>query len=229
MPNLPLPEMLVKHRGKHHNEKKIDKMKELTRMLLVGKTQAGSAEVQPARDSRLKATNCRWGSSYTSAIPFYDSQRQFRALLCLKNLIKKSRPRRVPYLAEGKESLLTKKWFCPIHAEPVHFQQITPYRFKIVLQQCCQRNIFFVSEVSTYHYKHTPTVSCVLYPAIGRTATLSWSSVFLKPTASVSGLGWSDKRPLHNDATVGAIYTTHRINKVNQDAPERDKLKATNR
>lgn len=27
----------------------------------VGKTEAGNAEVQPARDSRLKATNCRWG------------------------------------------------------------------------------------------------------------------------------------------------------------------------
>ncbi len=41
----------------------LTKMKELTRMILVGQTEAGSVEVQPARDSRLKATNCRWGGS----------------------------------------------------------------------------------------------------------------------------------------------------------------------
>jgi len=80
---------------------------ELIIMLLAGETEAGSVEVQPARDSQLKATNCRWGGSL-SAIPFYELLRQFRALLCLKNL-----------LAEGKESLLTTKWICPIHAEPV--------------------------------------------------------------------------------------------------------------
>jgi len=51
---------------------------------LVGETEAGSAEVQPARDSQLKATNCRWDGSLTPAIPFYGFQRQFRTLLCLK-------------------------------------------------------------------------------------------------------------------------------------------------
>ncbi len=29
-------------------------------MLLAGETEAGSVEVQPARDSRFMATNCRW-------------------------------------------------------------------------------------------------------------------------------------------------------------------------
>jgi len=62
----------------------LTKMKELTRIVLVGQTEAGSAEVQLARDSQLKATNCRWGGSLTPAIPFYDLQIQFRALLCLK-------------------------------------------------------------------------------------------------------------------------------------------------
>jgi len=57
---------------------------ELIIMLLAGETETGSVEVQPARDSQLKATNCRWDGSLISAIPFYDSQRQFRALLCLK-------------------------------------------------------------------------------------------------------------------------------------------------
>ena len=61
-------------------------------ILLAGETEAGSAEVQPirlalragsARDSQLKATNCRRGGSYTPAIPFYE-QGQFRALLCLR-------------------------------------------------------------------------------------------------------------------------------------------------
>jgi len=61
----------------------LTKTEDLTGMLVVGQTQAGSAEVQPARDSRLKATNCRWGSSYTTAIPSYEHG-QFRALLFLK-------------------------------------------------------------------------------------------------------------------------------------------------
>ena len=81
---------------------------ELTRMPLVGETEAGSAEVQPARDSQLKATNCRRDGSYTPAIPFYELQRQFRALLCLK---------KPPCRRQG--SLLTAKWICPIHAEPI--------------------------------------------------------------------------------------------------------------
>ena len=51
----------------------LTKMKELTRIVLVGQTEAGSAEVQLARDSQLKATNCRWGGSLTPAIPFYDT------------------------------------------------------------------------------------------------------------------------------------------------------------
>ncbi len=45
---------------------------ELIIMLLAGKTEAGSAEVQPARDSQLKAMNCRWGGSLIPAIPFYE-------------------------------------------------------------------------------------------------------------------------------------------------------------
>ena len=87
----------------------LTKMNELTRIVLVGETDAGSAEVQPVRDSQLKATNCRWGGSLTPAIPFYE-QGQFRALLCLK---------KPP--AEGRYCLLSIKWICPFHAEPVQF------------------------------------------------------------------------------------------------------------
>jgi len=61
----------------------LTKMSELITIALVGQTEAGSAEVQPARDSQLKAMNCRWDGSLTPAIPFYE-QGEFRALLCLK-------------------------------------------------------------------------------------------------------------------------------------------------
>ena len=45
-------------------KRSLTKMMELTRMTLVGQTEVGSVEVQPARDSQLKATNCRWGGGY---------------------------------------------------------------------------------------------------------------------------------------------------------------------
>jgi hypothetical protein len=52
----------------------LTKMKEMTKIVLVGEIPinigTGSAEVQPARDSRLKATNYRRDGSYTPAIPF---------------------------------------------------------------------------------------------------------------------------------------------------------------
>ena len=89
-------------------------MKEQTRILLVGETEAGSAEVQPARDNQLKATNYRRGDSIPPAIPFYELQRQFRALLCLK---------KPPCRRQG--SLLTAKWICPIHAEPVQWYVVS--------------------------------------------------------------------------------------------------------
>ena len=79
-----------------------------TRIASADETEVGSAEVQPARDNQSKATNCRWGGSLSPAIPFYDSQRQFRALLCLK---------KPPCRRQG--CLLAVKVICPIHAEPV--------------------------------------------------------------------------------------------------------------
>jgi hypothetical protein len=92
---------------------------ELIIMLLAGQTQAGSAEVQPAGDSRLKATNCRWAGSYTTASPSYE-QGQFRALLCLKKPDKTAPPKAGSVSAKRRNSLLNVKRICPIHAEPVH-------------------------------------------------------------------------------------------------------------
>jgi len=71
-------------------KRSLTKMNELTTMTLAGETEAGSAEVQPARDSPFKATNCHWDGSNAFAIPFYELQKQFRALLCLKKPDKKS-------------------------------------------------------------------------------------------------------------------------------------------
>ena len=44
---------------------------ELTIILLVGQTEASSAEEQLARDSQLKATNSRRDGGEISAVPFY--------------------------------------------------------------------------------------------------------------------------------------------------------------
>ncbi len=97
----------------------LTKIKKLTRIPLVGKTEVSSAEVQLTRDSQLKATNCRWGGSYTPAIPFYE-QKQFGAFLCLKKPDKTAPPKAGSVSAEGRNSLLIVKRICPIHAEPVH-------------------------------------------------------------------------------------------------------------
>jgi len=96
----------------------LTKIKKLTTIPLVGKTDASSAEEQLARDNQLNATNCRWGGSNTSAIPFYE-QEQFRAFSCLKKPDKNGPAEGGFLLAKGKKSLLTTKWICPIHAEPV--------------------------------------------------------------------------------------------------------------
>ena len=97
-------------------------MNKLITMLLAGQTQAGSVEVQPARDSRFKATNCRWDGGYN--LPSHFTIRKDNSELCnaLKNLIKRVPPKAVSLFAEGKKSLLTVKWICPIHAEPVQTQ-----------------------------------------------------------------------------------------------------------
>ena len=85
-------------------------MKEQIKMMLVGKTEAGNAEVQPARDSRLKATNCRWGGSLITAIS-YNLQRQFRALQCLKKPNKTAPPKAASVSAKSRKSLKTKSGF----------------------------------------------------------------------------------------------------------------------
>jgi len=54
-----------------------------TTIRLAGQTEAGSAEVQPARDNRLIATDCRWDGGSLAVIPFH-KLRQFVAFPCLK-------------------------------------------------------------------------------------------------------------------------------------------------
>jgi len=79
---------------------------EVMTMLLAGETDAGSAEVQPVRDSRAKATNGRRDGGRTSVIPCFE--RSFGAFLCLK---------KPPRRRRGKE--LSVKGFFPVQAEPV--------------------------------------------------------------------------------------------------------------
>ena len=94
-------------------------MSELAIILLAGETEAGNAEVQPARDSRFKAMNCRRGGRLIPAILFCQTQSQFSVLACLKKPNKKSPAEGGFLITEKRKSLLTKKWICPIHAEPV--------------------------------------------------------------------------------------------------------------
>jgi len=99
-------------------KKSLTKMMELTTMTLVGQTEADSVEVQPARDSWPNATNCRWDGSL---VPSHFTSYKDNSELCnaLKNLIKIVPPEAGSVSAEGRKSLLTVKWICPIHAEPV--------------------------------------------------------------------------------------------------------------
>ena len=85
----------------------LTEIEDLLIMRRAGETDAGTAAVQPARDSQTKATNRR-GDGRTSAVPFYTHNPRFRAFLCLKKPI-----------AEGKKSSLTGKALCPIPAEPI--------------------------------------------------------------------------------------------------------------
>ena len=96
----------------------LTKTKELIMMYLVGQTEAGSAEEQPVRDSRLKATNCRWDGGFLPShfVSFPDNSELCNAL---KNLIKIVPPKAGSISAEGRKSLLTVKRICPIYAEPV--------------------------------------------------------------------------------------------------------------
>ena len=101
-------------------KRRLTGMAQRVTMVLAGQTEAGSAEAQPARDSQHKATNCRWGGSYTPAAPFSDLE-QFGVLQCLRKPDKTAPPKADSISAEGRKSLLTVKRICPIHAEPVQF------------------------------------------------------------------------------------------------------------
>ena len=82
---------------------------EMMRILLADETETGNAEVQPVRDSRLKAMNCRGDGGLELLSHFM--QHNDNSELC--NALKKP-------LCRRQSSLLTVKWICPFHAEPVH-------------------------------------------------------------------------------------------------------------
>ena len=75
-------------------------IEEIITMPLAGETEAGSAEVQPARDSRLKATNCRWdGGLLPSHFMSFSDNSEFCD--ALKNLIKIVPPKAGSVSAQG--------------------------------------------------------------------------------------------------------------------------------
>lgn len=63
-------------------KRRLTGMMESLKILLAGQTEADSADAQPARDSRLKATNSRWGGSDTPVAPHFESG-PFGVLQCL--------------------------------------------------------------------------------------------------------------------------------------------------
>lgn len=65
----------------------LTKMNEVIRISMAGKTEPGNAEVQPVRDSRLKATNCRGDSGLK--LLSHSTGRYDNSELCnaLKNLL----------------------------------------------------------------------------------------------------------------------------------------------
>jgi hypothetical protein len=84
----------------------LTEMSKTVTMLLAGETDAGSAEVQPARDSQTRATYGRRDDGIMPVIPFF--QIPFGAFLCLlKTSLPKARLR------------ANRKGVCPFHAEPV--------------------------------------------------------------------------------------------------------------
>ena len=75
-------------------------MNKLTTMVLTGETETGSVEVQPARDIRFKATNCRGdGDLLPSHFTNFDDNSE----LCyaLKKPDKTAPPKAATLLAEG--------------------------------------------------------------------------------------------------------------------------------
>ena len=96
----------------------LTKMKEMMRILLADETEMGNAEVQPVRDSRLKATNCRGDSGFRLLSHF----KVFNDNSELCNAFKKP-------LCRRQSSHLTVKWFCPFHAEPVQLLQLQNNRY----------------------------------------------------------------------------------------------------
>jgi hypothetical protein len=89
----------------------LTKIDEPMTILSAGETDSGSAEVQPARDSQAKATNCRWDGAIKFCRPLYQTINSEPSDASKKPL------------AEGKfisYKELIVKGICPFHAEPLH-------------------------------------------------------------------------------------------------------------
>ena len=90
-------------------KRSLTKMSEQTRMMLVGKMEAGSVEVQPARDSQPKATNCRWDGSYNLSSHFTSLADNSELCYALKKPDKKSPAEGGFIICRRQEKSLNKK------------------------------------------------------------------------------------------------------------------------
>ena len=98
-----------------------------------GQTEAGSVEVQPARDNQFKATNCRWGGGLLPS-RFMLTKGNSELCYALKKPVKKAPPKAGSVSAEGRKSLKTVKRICPIHDEPVHDDLLNYTQILIITQ-----------------------------------------------------------------------------------------------
>ncbi len=111
----------------------------MNRILLTGETETGSAEVQPVRDNQPGATNCRGDSGLKLLSHFM--YRNNNSELC--NALKKP-------LCRRQSILLTVKWICPFHAEPVHVAE--PVKAQNCSPSCLMSFPFFT--FFTFHTFH---------------------------------------------------------------------------
>jgi len=89
---------------------------------LAGETEAASAEEQLARDNQPGVTDYRWGGPFRTVRPTFLPKRVSQNSL----MPKKTSPCR------RQGILLTVKWICPIHAEPVQNHIKHPVRMKFM-------------------------------------------------------------------------------------------------
>jgi hypothetical protein len=155
-------------------------------MLLAGETEVGSAEVQPARDSRAKATDGRRDDGVMPVIPF--SQIPFGAFLCLKK----------PHCRRQGQELIV-KGVCPFHAEPLQnnnpenspsfFHAARPYicHYGTTFLLICKYYQFFFAGFS-YPHSFYFSSTCVYRSSVVSTQRMFSGFIFMTTYSGPAGI-----------------------------------------